>query len=96
MYRVFQHPLKEFDGPRLAAVSKLWHSGQMITTENHLLLDSLRAKYGSIIRTGENHFPPSDLDAKIQRPSFSPFRTFILCQLAVCVMSGCVMSGAVN
>lgn len=53
VYRVFQHPLRDFDGPRLAAVSKLWHVSRMFTTENHLFLESLRAKHGNIVRTGK-------------------------------------------
>ncbi|KAI0482603.1 cytochrome P450 [Xylariaceae sp. FL0804] len=52
IYRLFQHPLKDFRGPRLAAVSKLWHLYHVFGTENHALLDSLHHKYGSIVRTG--------------------------------------------
>jgi len=51
-YRVFEHHLRNFDGPRLAAVSKLWHFAQLLKRSNHLVLDDLHRKYGKIVRTG--------------------------------------------
>lgn len=53
VYRVFEHPLKCYKGPRWAAVSKLWHLLRVIRTSNHVLLDELYHKYGSIVRTGK-------------------------------------------
>ncbi|KAI0013565.1 cytochrome P450 [Xylariaceae sp. FL0662B] len=52
VYRIFQHPLRHFDGPRLAAVSKLWHFWHMFLTSNHIFLDDIHRKYGSVVRTG--------------------------------------------
>jgi len=52
VYRVFEHPLRHFDGPRLAAVSKIWHFAHMFTTPNHLFLDEIIKKYGDFVRTG--------------------------------------------
>ena len=52
VYRVFQHPLCEFNGPRLAAVSKIWHLWHMFFTPNHLFIEQLHNEYGNIIRTG--------------------------------------------
>jgi hypothetical protein len=51
-YRLFEHPLRHFDGPRLAAVSKVWHFAHMFTTPNHLFLDGIIKEYGDIVRTG--------------------------------------------
>lgn len=54
IYRIFEHPLREFDGPRLAAMSKFWHFFYMFKAQNHLLLDSLHRKYGSFVRIGKS------------------------------------------
>ena len=53
-YRLFFHPLREFPGPRLAAVSKLWHLSKLWDGKNHMFLETLRRKYGDIVRTGPN------------------------------------------
>ncbi|KAI1747020.1 cytochrome P450 [Xylaria castorea] len=60
MYRLHQHALCGFDGPRLAAVSKLWHFGHMFRVSNHLFLDALTKKYGTIIRTGPQELTITD------------------------------------
>ncbi|CAJ2511289.1 Uu.00g069140.m01.CDS01 [Anthostomella pinea] len=52
VYRLLEHPLRHFPGPRLLATSKLWHVSYMFTKKNHLFLDDLYHKYGSIVRTG--------------------------------------------
>ena len=53
IYRCFFHRLHSFPGPRIARVSKLWHSWQCITSRNHLLMEKLNRQYGAIVRTGE-------------------------------------------
>lgn len=52
VYRLFEHRLRHFKGPRLAAVSKFWHLWKVLFTSNNDLLDQLYHKYGKIIRTG--------------------------------------------
>lgn len=52
LYRVFEHPLRNFPGPRMAAVSKLWHFFYAFGKQNHLLLEDLRTTYGPFVRTG--------------------------------------------
>lgn len=52
IYRVFFHKLKNFPGPKLAAMSKLWHSANCIGAKNHLLLEQMRQQYGDFVRTG--------------------------------------------
>lgn len=51
-YRLFLHRLRHFPGPRLAAVTKLWHVFQCRDSRNHLMLESMRKKYGTFVRTG--------------------------------------------
>ncbi|KAI0141711.1 benzoate 4-monooxygenase cytochrome P450 [Xylariaceae sp. FL1272] len=53
-YRLAFHRLTTFTGPRLAAVSKLWHVWKCRNSKNHLLLESLHQKYGTFVRTGPN------------------------------------------
>ena len=53
VYRLFFHRLRHFPGPRLAAVSKLWHVYQCRDSRNHLVLESMRREYGTFVRTGE-------------------------------------------
>lgn len=57
VYRVFFHKLKSFPGPRLAAISKLWHSANCVGAKNHLLLERMRKQYGDFVRTG--YYPSS-------------------------------------
>ena len=60
IYRIFFHRLRHFPGPRLAAVSKLWHVWQCRDSRNHLVLERLRQEYGSFVRTGEDSTTDSD------------------------------------
>ncbi|KAI0105972.1 hypothetical protein F4814DRAFT_455611 [Daldinia grandis] len=51
-YRVFEHPLRQFNGPRLAPVSKFWHLYNVFKRPNHIFLHNLHQKYGEFVRTG--------------------------------------------
>lgn len=53
VYRLFFHRLRFFPGPRLAALSKLWHVWLSRNSQSHLVLDSWRQKYGAFVRTGQ-------------------------------------------
>lgn len=53
VYRLFFHKLSGFPGPKLAAVTKLWHVWKIRKSTNFLLLQELHEEYGNIIRTGE-------------------------------------------
>jgi tryprostatin B 6-hydroxylase len=53
IYRTLQHPLRDFNGPRLASITKIWHLAHMFRTSNHLFLDRLVKEYGRFVRTGE-------------------------------------------
>ncbi|KAF7879538.1 hypothetical protein EAF04_000733 [Stromatinia cepivora] len=52
VYRTTFHPLRSFPGPRLGKVSKLWHVLHILDSKNHLFLQELYERYGSIVRTG--------------------------------------------
>jgi hypothetical protein len=52
VYRLFFHRLRTFPGPRLAALSKLWHVWKCRTSRGHLVLDDWHRKYGTFVRTG--------------------------------------------
>lgn len=54
VYRLYFHRLSSFTGPRLAAVTKLWHVWHVRDSTNYLLLGEVNKKYGSIVRTGES------------------------------------------
>lgn len=53
VYRLFFHRLSRFPGPKLAAVTKLWHVYQVRHSTNHLLMTRLYKEYGTIVRTGK-------------------------------------------
>ena len=55
IYRVLFHPLRNFPGPALARVSKLWHVHHVLDSRNHLFLEGMRCQYGNMVRTGEQH-----------------------------------------
>ncbi|KAJ3556409.1 hypothetical protein NPX13_g10140 [Xylaria arbuscula] len=52
LYRRYFHRLKNFPGPPLAGITKLWHVWKSRDGKNHLLLEELFSHYGPIIRTG--------------------------------------------
>ncbi|KAK2735826.1 hypothetical protein FQN57_001103 [Myotisia sp. PD_48] len=52
VYRVFFHRLRQFPGPPVAGITKLWHSIKCLDSKNHLLLHGLHQKYGDFVRTG--------------------------------------------
>lgn len=52
-YRIFFHPLRAFPGPRLAALSKLWHVWKCRDSRGHDVLEDWHQNYGAIVRTGE-------------------------------------------
>jgi hypothetical protein len=54
LYRIFFHRLRAFPGPRLAALSKLWHVWKCRDSRGHHVLESWRKQYGTFVRTGED------------------------------------------
>ncbi|KAI0485117.1 cytochrome P450 [Xylariaceae sp. FL0804] len=65
LYRVYFHRLRSFPGPRLAALSKLWHVWLCRNAQNHLVLDSWRLQYGTFVRSGPSEitiFHPAGLE----------------------------------
>jgi cytochrome P450 len=54
VYRLYFHRLRSFPGPRLAALSKLWHVWKCRDSRGHHVLESWHQQYGSFVRTGPN------------------------------------------
>ncbi|KAL3429833.1 cytochrome P450 [Aspergillus tetrazonus] len=52
IYRIFFHRARNFPGPRLAAISKLWSVCRCLDYRNHEFLESLHQRYGSFVRSG--------------------------------------------
>jgi tryprostatin B 6-hydroxylase len=52
IYRKLFHRLHNFPGPWAAGLTKFWHVWQCRSGKNHLVIEKLRMRYGSIIRTG--------------------------------------------
>ncbi|KAJ5305867.1 cytochrome P450 [Penicillium antarcticum] len=52
VYRIFFHRLKQFPGPKLAALTKLWHVWKCRDSRGHLVLQSWYEQYGEFVRTG--------------------------------------------
>ena len=53
IYRLFFHRLRDFSGPRLAAVSKLWHIFKCGHGKNFRILEDTHRQYGQVVRTGK-------------------------------------------
>lgn len=51
-YRLFMHRLRKFPGPRMAAVTKLWHVWACRDSKNFRVLDECNKRYGPFVRTG--------------------------------------------
>ncbi|KAL7794456.1 cytochrome P450 [Trichoderma ceciliae] len=54
LYRLFLHPLSRVPGPRLAAVSNIWHAYHARNGHMFKLGCTLHQKYGEIVRVGPN------------------------------------------
>ncbi len=54
IYRLYFHRLRAFPGPRLAALSKLWHVYMCRDSRGHHVLEDLYQRYGPMVRTGPN------------------------------------------
>ena len=54
VYRLFFHRLRNYPGPILARVTKLWHFYHCRNTQNHLVMERLRKQYGDHVRIGKN------------------------------------------
>ncbi|KAI0427569.1 cytochrome P450 [Xylaria sp. FL1042] len=52
IYRRYFHRLRAFPGPPFASITKFWHLWKSFGGKNHLLIEQLSRRYGSIIRTG--------------------------------------------
>ncbi|KAI0202865.1 cytochrome P450 [Astrocystis sublimbata] len=54
VYRLFFHATASFPGPKLAAVSKLWHVFHIRDSRNFMFMHEIHKKYGAFVRTGPN------------------------------------------
>jgi hypothetical protein len=52
VYRLYFHRLRNYPGPRLAALSKLWLVWKCRDSRCHEVLESLHKQYGAFVRTG--------------------------------------------
>jgi hypothetical protein len=53
-YRLFLHPLSRVPGPRLAAISNIWHAYYARNGRMLELGKNLHKKYGPVVRVGPN------------------------------------------
>ncbi|KAI0118991.1 cytochrome P450 monooxygenase-like protein [Daldinia grandis] len=54
IYRLFFHATSHFPGPKIAAVTKLWHVFHILDSKNYEFLQKLHVEYGQFVRTGPN------------------------------------------
>lgn len=54
VYRLVFHQLRQFPGPILAKISKLYHMWNIRSYDQYLFLDKLHRRYGDFVRTGPN------------------------------------------
>ncbi|KAI4109170.1 MAG: hypothetical protein LQ339_001976 [Xanthoria mediterranea] len=54
LYRIFFHPLRDFPGPLMARVTKLWNVAHAARSTNFRLMEDMRRSYGDFVRTGPN------------------------------------------
>jgi hypothetical protein len=52
VYRLFFHAAGSFPGPKLAAVTKLWHVFHILDSRNFMFMEEIYKKYGAFVRTG--------------------------------------------
>ncbi|KAI0110725.1 benzoate 4-monooxygenase cytochrome P450 [Nemania sp. FL0031] len=63
IYRLFFHRLRNFPGPRLAALTKLWHVWKCRDSRGHHVLEAWHQQYGPLVRTGPNEITIFQPDA---------------------------------
>jgi hypothetical protein len=54
IYRLWFHPLAQFPGPKLAAISDVWLAWAMVSGRSVEILKNMHLKYGPIVRTSPN------------------------------------------
>lgn len=54
LYRLYFHPLSSIPGPRLAALSNIWHAHHARSGRMYTLGKTLHQKYGPVVRVGPN------------------------------------------
>jgi len=83
VYRIFFHRLKHLPGPRLAALTKLWHVWKCRDSRGHHVLQAWHEEYGEFVRTGKRIIPVmlynkiehSNPQVPAKSPSSTPKRT---------------------
>ncbi|KAI0397483.1 benzoate 4-monooxygenase cytochrome P450 [Xylariaceae sp. FL0594] len=60
VYRLYFHRLRNYPGPRLAALSKLWLVWKCRDSRCYEVLENLRKEYGPFVRTGPNEITVFD------------------------------------
>ncbi|PYI09496.1 cytochrome P450 [Aspergillus sclerotiicarbonarius CBS 121057] len=82
IYRLFFHRLRAFPGPRLAALSKLWHVWKCRDSRGHHVLETWHQQYGPFVRTGPSEitiFHPAAheaMDGRLNRNTRSDCEDF--------------------
>ena len=54
LYRLFLHPLARIPGPKLAAISNIWHAYHARSGHMFELVKRLHREYGEVVRVGPN------------------------------------------
>ncbi|KAJ5213940.1 hypothetical protein N7449_001109 [Penicillium cf. viridicatum] len=72
VYRLIFHRLKHFPGPKLGAVTKLWHVWKCRDSRGHLVLQAWHEKYGEFVRTGKIYPNQVDLPDNIKLEYIGP------------------------
>ncbi|KAF8243369.1 hypothetical protein K440DRAFT_561887 [Wilcoxina mikolae CBS 423.85] len=62
IYRLFLHPLRNFPGPKLAALSKLNEAYLQWQGRNGLEIRALHQQYGDFVRVGPNEIAINNVD----------------------------------
>lgn len=53
IYRLYFHRIRQFQGPTMAKISKLYHFWNIRNDDQYLFLEHLHLQYGDFVRTGE-------------------------------------------
>ena len=54
VWHIFRHPLARIPGPRLAAITNLWHAHYARAGRMYELATTLHKTYGPVVRVGPN------------------------------------------
>ncbi|OAL43427.1 benzoate 4-monooxygenase cytochrome P450 [Pyrenochaeta sp. DS3sAY3a] len=77
IYNLFFHPLAQFPGPKLAAVSHTWYAWIVLKKKSHLHITAAHRKYGHVVRIAPDELSFDTVASRNAIYGHGPARSFL-------------------